>query len=88
MCFALTWLSLFINTLDSGVENRIDPFNEVDIYESLNQDQVDVVVVFDYTLQLRLMTSITSKFPALDAIAWKTDGSIPVSNYGKNDEHL
>ena len=87
-CFALTWLSLFINTLDSGIENRIDPFNEVDIYESLNQDQVDVVVVFDYTLQLILMPSITSKFPTLYATAWKTDGSIPISNYGKDDKHL
>ena len=88
LCFALIWVGLFISSLDNGIKKRSDPFNEVDIYKSLNQDQVDVIVVFDSTLQLRLMSSIIDKFPALDANAWTLGGLVKVSNYGIDDEHL
>ncbi|MDA8691939.1 hypothetical protein N9M18_02285 [Candidatus Pseudothioglobus singularis] len=86
--FSLIWLILFVSTLGQGIKVRTDLFNESSIYKSLTNDQVDLTVVFDSTLQLRLMPKITENFPSLDANAWTKNGIVEISDYGADDKDL
>lgn len=86
--FSVIWLSLFLFTLNQGMDDRIDPFNESKILQNLKQDEIDLTVVFDSTLQLRLMSKITDNFPSIDANAWTEGGKVEISNYGADDKHL
>ena len=88
LIFIMLWSGLFLSNIEYAIKNRTDVFNESSIYKSLNRDKIDVILVLDSTLQLYLMPSIITNFPALDANAWTFSNSVEISNYGKDDKHL
>ena len=83
LIFVFSWATLFINTVNFAFDNRTDTFNEKELLQRLDNDKVDVIVVFDSTRQLYLMPSIIGKYPALEGNVWMTDGLKNISNYGK-----
>jgi len=83
LIFVFSWIALFVNTVNFAFDNRTDTFNEKELLQRLDNDNVDVITVFDSTKQLYLMPSIIGKYPALEGNVWMADGLKNIANYGK-----
>lgn len=94
LVFVFTWILLFIPSIAGMLEERKDPFNEVEILNQLNLDDVDLIVNFDNSHQFYLMPSVIKKYPALDANLFLGSNSTMqersrrATNYGANDNIL
>jgi len=95
--FLILWSGLFLYSLNYELKNKIDPFNESKIFQSLQLDKIDIVANFDGTNLLYLMPSVLNKYPVFDAAIFMggdhNDLSLQkklstVKNYGSTNNYI